>query len=417
MQKPLVSVICITYNHADYIRNTLDGFLMQDVPFLYEIVIHDDASTDGTDEIIREYASRYPNLIVPILEQENQYSRKMDFMSCVYAKCTGKYYAVCEGDDFWIDPLKLSIQVNYMENHPKCMMTVHNALVFHYKTEKFYTYSDVSKSHVLSPKEIVKSGFASASMMFRREALFPRNSFYTEGGIGDWPLRLHVLEQEGEIYYFDRIMSVYRAWTQNSYCQRTYGAFEPALKHVWELIRLMEKYNFATNRKYEKYLIARIQCSVLNLFEIAGVKRILEFEKLLDCCNECFEVDGYIKKLKHVFVQMYEENAPLESSIRNKMRDFSYVVIYGAGKLAQKVARQIEEAGSSYAGFVVSKGKEHPDEFMGKHVWTMDDVPFPRHEIFAVVAINPGIWDELVECLENNGISHISCPFLYDIQI
>lgn len=119
MNTPLVSVCCITYNHAQFIRKCLDGFLMQQTDFPIEILIHDDCSTDGTTEIIREYEAKYPNLIFPLYEEENQYQQgkagEIDFYN--YRRARGKYIAYCEGDDYWIDPLKLQKQVDFLESH------------------------------------------------------------------------------------------------------------------------------------------------------------------------------------------------------------------------------------------------------------------------------------------------------------
>lgn len=134
MESPIVSICCITYNHAPFIRKALDGFLMQEPPMgwdkdepWYEILIHDDASTDGTTEIIKEYAKKYPNKIFPLYEEENQYSRigaaKIDLFN--YNRARGKYIAYCEGDDYWIDPKKLQRQIAVMEANPKLSVCFH----------------------------------------------------------------------------------------------------------------------------------------------------------------------------------------------------------------------------------------------------------------------------------------------------
>lgn len=419
MSTPLVSIVCITYNHVKYIRNTLDGFLMQDTPFPCEILIHDDASTDGTDDIIREYADRYPERISPLFETENQFSRGVDVLAEVYSKCQGRYYAICEGDDFWIDPNKLRVQVEYMEAHPDCMMTLHNALVFNYDTYRFNLYGHVENDHDLSPAEVIKSGYATASMVFRPEAVFPQGSFYGAGKIGDWPLRLHVLAQGKKIHYFNRTMCVYRAMTPHSFCRRTYGAFVPAIKHVWELIDLMEQYNIATERKFEKYIITRVQNSVYDLFRIAETKNKDEFVALLEHCGKDFlhiHKEGYLAKVKRIFVQVYDKNPPLAAIIENNMYKFRHIVIYGAGNFGKKIARSLEAAGCHYDGFVVSDGKECANTVMKKPVWNLSWVPFLQDEVLVIVAIAPRIWDELFDNLMERGFVHIVCPFLYDIR-
>lgn len=137
MKTPLVSICCITFNHASFIGKCLDGFLMQKAPSSVpedakmsdwcEILIHDDCSTDGTTEIIKEYAAKYPDLIFPLYEEVNQYkiggAGKMDLYN--YKRVRGTYIAYCEGDDYWTEPLKLRTQVDFLETHPNYSVTFH----------------------------------------------------------------------------------------------------------------------------------------------------------------------------------------------------------------------------------------------------------------------------------------------------
>lgn len=122
---PLVSICCQTYNHVSYIRECIEGFLLQQTTFPIEILIHDDASLDGTDDIIREYETNYPDLIFPIYQSENQYSKGVKVPSINYERSRGKYIAFCEGDDYWTDPLKLQKQVDFLESHSEYGMCSH----------------------------------------------------------------------------------------------------------------------------------------------------------------------------------------------------------------------------------------------------------------------------------------------------
>ncbi len=118
--QPTVSIHCLAYNHEKTIRKTLDGFLMQETNFPIEAIVHDDASTDNTAAIIKEYADQYPHIIKPIFEKENQYSKHDgSLQKIMHNACRGKYIAYCEGDDYWIDPFKLQKQVDYLEAHPE----------------------------------------------------------------------------------------------------------------------------------------------------------------------------------------------------------------------------------------------------------------------------------------------------------
>lgn len=139
MTKPIVSICCITYNHAPFICKALEGFLKQEPPIgmsadepWYEILIHDDASTDGTDAIIREYADKYSDRIFPLYEEENLYPKigvaRIDLLNFKRAK--GKYIAYCEGDDYWTDTKKLQKQIAFMETHPEYSVCFHGNSIY-----------------------------------------------------------------------------------------------------------------------------------------------------------------------------------------------------------------------------------------------------------------------------------------------
>ncbi len=129
MKNNVVAIRCCTYNHEPYIRDALEGFVMQKTDFPFVAIVHDDASTDRTAEIIREYAEKYPDIIKPIYETENQYSKKDGSLARIMNKAcdaTGaKYVAMCEGDDYWTDPYKLQKQVDFLESHPDYSMCFH----------------------------------------------------------------------------------------------------------------------------------------------------------------------------------------------------------------------------------------------------------------------------------------------------
>lgn len=127
---PVLSICCVTYNHAKYIGQCIDSFLMQETTFPVEILIHDDASKDATAEIIRAYQARYPHIIKPICQAENQYSKGIKpNITFNYPRAQGRYIAVCEGDDYWTDPHKLEAQVGFLENNPEYVICYHDAKI------------------------------------------------------------------------------------------------------------------------------------------------------------------------------------------------------------------------------------------------------------------------------------------------
>ncbi|MFA7042808.1 MAG: glycosyltransferase [Bacteroidales bacterium] len=115
---PLVSIICTAYNHEPYIKDALNGFIIQKTNFKFEVLISDDCSTDRTATIIKSYVDKYPGIFIPFYHEQNLYSQGIDFSDELYGNSKGKYIALCEGDDYWIDPLKLQKQVDFMESHP-----------------------------------------------------------------------------------------------------------------------------------------------------------------------------------------------------------------------------------------------------------------------------------------------------------
>lgn len=168
----MVSISCITYNHAAYIRQALDGFLMQKTSFDFEVLIHDDASTDGTKEIIQEYQARFPSIIKPILQEENQYQKGVRGISrnFNYPRAKGKYIALCEGDDYWTDPNKLQKQVDFLEDNPDYVISFHDAQVINEKGEiTNASKMDDSKKKDYSELELISGStfILTLSMMFR----------------------------------------------------------------------------------------------------------------------------------------------------------------------------------------------------------------------------------------------------------
>ncbi len=220
----LVSVCCITFNHRNYIRRCLDSLINQNTDFDYEIIVHDDASTDGTQEIVREYAEKHPDLIIPILQKENQYSKGNGFVEAfIMPKASGKYIVECEGDDFWCDPDKLRLQVEALEAHPECAVCVHETSTADREgNPQEMHFPDIKlEQSVITTDEFMrltlKEGhwlFHVSSYMVSRELYREYMKLMTTGFptkfylVGDLPLFLY-FAMMGNVYFIDRVMSVY----------------------------------------------------------------------------------------------------------------------------------------------------------------------------------------------------------------
>lgn len=152
--KPLVAIQCITYNHEPYIRDALEGFVMQKTDFPFVAIVHDDASTDGTAAIIREYAEKYPDIIKPIYEYENQYSKPDGSLGRVMYEAvlaTGaKYVAICEGDDYWTSQIKLQKQSIFLEKHIEYSMCFHNVYTKNESTTELDKPQGIKKTQKVS---------------------------------------------------------------------------------------------------------------------------------------------------------------------------------------------------------------------------------------------------------------------------
>lgn len=207
---PLVSVCCITYNHEQYISQAIEGFLNQKTTFPIEIIIHDDASTDRTTDIIRDYEKRYPDLIIPIHQTENQYSKGIRIsLNFVWPRARGKYIAVCDGDDYWIDPLKLQKQVDFLESHPDCVICFSDLQVID-GINPPYSFIPDGQNEISTLEDLLAHNFIPTCTVMYRNGLtkeFPE--WYYRMKIGDWPLYV-LTAQYGNIGYIKEVTSVYR---------------------------------------------------------------------------------------------------------------------------------------------------------------------------------------------------------------
>ena len=231
---PRVSVLCMVYNHELFLRQCLDGFVMQKTNFPFEAIVHDDASTDGSAAIIREYAEKYPDIIKPIYESENQFSKQDGSLERIMDDAMHpdtKYIAICEGDDYWTDPEKLQLQVDFLENHPDYTMCFHRANTIEHETgEEMHgmpgdTFRNIQDRDFESTELFRTWTVPTASMLYRKECQFyplRRKYRYLYGDIG-WVLSC---AEMGKVRGWDRMMSVYRA-------QRKGVAFNPETSRLF----------------------------------------------------------------------------------------------------------------------------------------------------------------------------------------
>lgn len=182
-EEVMVSVLCVAFNHQKYIRRCLDSIVGQKTSFKYEIIIHDDASSDGTQDIIREYSERFPNLIIPILQEENQYSKGKDIVkNYLFPEASGKYIVECECDDYWCDENKLQRQVDVLEKHKECVLCVHatnsvdadgNEMYLHFPMMKI-------KEGIITTREFMDMTLDENSWPFHLSAFMVKKQLFEE---------------------------------------------------------------------------------------------------------------------------------------------------------------------------------------------------------------------------------------------
>lgn len=265
-----VSVVCMAFNHEKYIRKTLEGFVSQKTDFPFEVIVHDDASTDHTADIIREYEQQYPHIIKPIYQKQNQHTLHTDVRAeFLLPKIQGKYVALCEGDDFWCDPNKLQRQAEALDANPTCHMCVH-AVAETYEdgtpNGNRYPVNQMPES-VLSSRTFLEMGksysFHTSSYFFRKEqyAAFVLNppEFARICDVGDETYMLY-FGQLGDVYYIPGIMSCYRRGVSGSWSvrQREKRTVQQMSKHPQIMIDTLVSYDRYTDGKYHDLCVKRI---------------------------------------------------------------------------------------------------------------------------------------------------------------
>ncbi|WDV07466.1 glycosyltransferase family 2 protein [Lysinibacillus irui] len=326
MKNYLVSIICITYNHELYIAKAIDGFLTQETNFEFEIIIGEDASTDYTRMIINKYKKLYPDKIKIITSKSNVGIQK-NYMRSIKA-ATGKYLAFCEGDDYWIDPLKLQKQVDFLEKNRDYVFCGHNVYIKDVLTDKFL---EAGYEKIVSSKEgsVVKDElltgvpFQTASYMIRNDVLMnvEFESFFMEFNIADYPLGLYLLNK-GNIYRFSEQMSVYNVNVKGSWTDVNTHKISKIEKLYVDEINLIKKYHYYFPLE-KKFVDSRLH---------------------------------YIKEIYVPLIKFYEyimnkksDNLINIVDLNKNLENESNIYIFGAGNFGQKVCEILE---SKVAGYI-----------------------------------------------------------------
>ena len=245
----MVTIICLAYNHEAYIRDALEGFVSQQTDFPFEVLVHDDASTDGTADIIREYAARYPDIIRPVFQTVNRHSQGVCIArEFLFPMVRGRYVALCEGDDYWTDPLKLSKQVAALEAHPELDICAHRALKVRCGKAAGHV-GPGGRSRIIPAEKVILGGgnfVATCSLLCRRESYLldtpMRRTLFL-----DYTLQIQGSLRGGMLYLSD-CMSVYRRGVPTSWTSMYRKSHD--CSHYYKTERMLDELDEWTDGRF-----------------------------------------------------------------------------------------------------------------------------------------------------------------------
>ena len=224
IREPLVTVRCMTYNHEPYIEDAIKGFLIQETDFPFQVLIHDDASTDNTAAIVKKYEKEYPLIIKGWYQSCNTKSMQRNERSVMrkpfFDLLTAKYQAICEGDDYWTDPNKLQMQVDFLENNPDYGMCYAKVSIFDQKSNTLLKHT--AGVQIYSFDDIIERG----SVRIPTLSICIRSKVYEQyideikptkrnWLLGDLPLWLYCYHKS-KIMFLDTVVGVYRVLSNSA---------------------------------------------------------------------------------------------------------------------------------------------------------------------------------------------------------
>ncbi|HIO03830.1 MAG TPA: glycosyltransferase family 2 protein [Alphaproteobacteria bacterium] len=272
INSPIISILCHTYNHRDYIEDALRGFLTQKTTFPFEVILHDDASTDGTTEIIKEYEERYPRILKPVIQKNNKYSKgvKPTLLSFPHAK--GNYIAMCEGDDFWFSDDKLQKQFDLATKNPNIYIFFHPSILFIKNKNKGIINDYGHQEKVIETSALIKKGggvMPTASLMIHRSIFENLPEWFRAAPVGDYYFQ--VIASKNGAFYSCNPDSVYRLGTAHSvsksHREKKGGELKKYfISEIYSLNQLNEflEKKYESDIRYFQSVVAQ-NCAVLSL--------------------------------------------------------------------------------------------------------------------------------------------------------
>ena len=353
MSRVKLSILCLTYNQSKYIKQTLDSFLSQKTDFEYEILINDDASNDGTVEIIKDYQRKNPKMIKPIFQKENQYSKGLrNFMlRYLIPNAKGEYLALCEGDDYWTDDSKLQRQVDFLDRHPSYSVCFHPVRIhFENSEEPDSVYPNTTDGKTFNLKRLLKENYIQTNSVIYRRGVYDQLNL--DAVPGDWYLHL-IHAKMGKIGFINRVMSIYRRHSGGVWWNTvrggdiddiwtTYGAGHLAL--YTNLLRL-----FSDNPQYLSIIDGHIGGTISAMMRVDSerkTKLVEDFIKLPENINKELTLS-----LSRVIYQYDADKNAADNKLRSTLEQLSAKDAINSAQRAEisHLSTELAQLRSSYA--------------------------------------------------------------------
>lgn len=413
----IVSVFCLTYNHAEYIEDALKGFLRQKTDFEYNVFAFDDASTDGTSEILKGYQKKYPDMFNVYIAEENTYNspNRNELLKRLYDKyLPGKYIAWCEGDDYWTDDNKLQIQVDYMESHPECSMTAHSSVWENFLNHTMTDYRPYKENRVITPEEIIlkpNGNVSTASLVMKRDVFIRADGFPT-CDVEDVPMQLSAISK-GEVYYFDLPMSVYRYMHSGSWSKTVKKDIMKYLIHCYKMVVFLDDYDVYTGFKYSKYIKQLVKSYLYEAIYMNNQISICDFDKYYNSILDIsYGKTKYIEQQKNIF-ELIKGQCVLDNALYLR-KDYKHIVIMGAGEYSNYIKNTLDSHEISWVGYVISNEQKIMNK-KEKAIWHLNEYPYDWEDTLVVVGINQNFESDIMRSLTQAGCKNYITPLWFDI--
>ncbi len=413
--EPLVTIWCGVYNFVDYLRDAFEGFLSQKTDFPFRIVVFDDASTDGSSDIVREYVEKYPDLFIGYIAKENTYTnikKRNRIINELYEEYNkGKYIAECEGDDYWIDPGKLQKQVEYLETHPECSMVVHPAYWLDEETGIKEAFPKINESRYLTEWEVItESGrrMQTASFLYRSRD-HAIDSDLKLDSIGEYHRRLYQFAK-GKIYSINEPMSVYRFRHKGSWTEKFYSDPDCMLETQLHQQAFLERYDEYTGYIYHASVQMMINDHIHDARLMDPSLPIEEYEEIIDNSRIISDRNKtkYYSDRKRIG-NIVRGSYTFDAKERIILSNCEYLVIFGCGRSSEYMKNTIISNGFQITGYLISDGEQEKE--MEYPVWQLSKYPNGFEKTAVVIGLGQIFEKETRDILEEYGVRNIIDTF------